>query len=104
MRLHPTTYQATDAEFSNLMLWGERDFDVETNTSREEAFEDLFEGLAHVEKQVVDPESSEKLKKARTLAEVAREFYRAGNYRGGVITIQEAYEQFMDVKVKRKKK
>jgi len=82
------------------MLWGERDHDDLVNRTRDEAFEDLLEGLSYFEQQIAEPEALERLKKARTLALEAREFYRAGNYRGGVLTIQEAYEQFMEVKVR----
>lgn len=88
--------------FVELTLWGENDFRKAINTSRYEVFEELFSGLAGLEKRVADEAALEHLKKATALAEEAREFYRAGNYRGGVIIIQQSDEQFLEVKLRGK--
>lgn len=104
MRL-PTTTKAEMLEaFASIILWDDDDWREDIKTSREEVFEDLFEGFSHVEQQIVDPQSLEELKKARVLAEEARKFYRAGNLRGGILTIQEAHEHFREVKVKSKRR
>lgn len=98
MRLPTTTVSDTKATYASLIAWSKADYREEINTSRYEVFEDLFEGLASVEKRVADPESLAALLRARSLAERARELYRAGDFKGGILTIQDSHEAFLDVR------
>ncbi|TDU24446.1 hypothetical protein DFR24_4716 [Panacagrimonas perspica] len=101
MRLPATSFAGVLGAYDVLINWGDREYREDIRTLRRNAYEDLLDGLRHLEPRAADAKSETQMKTAYALAEKARVMYSAGgDINGSVAALKLSRDAFLSASLK----
>lgn len=101
MRLSATNFADVLGAYNILIHWGRPEYREDIPTRRREAYENLLDGLRHLEPRTVNLKSMRELSRARALVEKARALYQFdGNIDGSMEFLEQSREKFLGVELK----